>query len=635
MSIKYQEPVSSVERDLVRALRGQAGELPAAGRFTPGDTVLGMGQYGTVTTGMVNKIPVAAKTISSDAPASERARFLQEIFIMRQFDNPNILRVIAFQLQPMILVLELCSHDLRSYLRKHGPEHKISMNVRMRFSMEVSMGLEYLKEVRCIHRDIAARNILLTKGTCKIGDFGMSSPIAQEGEYYKSKGGKLPLRWAALETMLYRKYTFETEVWAFGVLLYEIFSNGGLPYPHMSNTQLVEAVERGYRLPPPSDTPAAVYDIMLSSWSEDPLHRPDISEVRSALSRITRQQNFLPADPSTQPVPVGFVSPDSTTQLSTAEAYEYAPPPVPARPSLGRGEVVPSHGGEKPPPAPPRPSLGDASAAPVPPPRRSLGEWPRSVNDEMEQPPPVPRRSSVSTSDRVTSRSGANSPRSGAGSPVAGIQSNTLQPRSNVPAGMRARRVQSMVLDDVAVNTADKSREAGAKPIRPTHSTRERLLQAAVAEHGNSTTNEAGADTAGSGDAIPAWLVSMDVPFLKLNDWFENHSKNGTPGSFLVYEVRPGQTYLLFVVLTNASFVKFNIEKGKVGDAWTVNKRVKRECPSLAKLISSLKKPDPEIEWYTPLLAAVNKQSLFQFLNPATDRRARQGGNNPRRKTSS
>lgn len=128
---------------------------------------------------MLNKIPVAAKTISTDAPANERARLLQEILIMRQFDNPNIVRVIAFQLQPMLLVMELCSYDLRTYLKKYGPEKKITMNVRMRFAMEVSMGLEYLKLVKCIHRDIAARNILLTKGTCKIGDFGMSCPIAQ------------------------------------------------------------------------------------------------------------------------------------------------------------------------------------------------------------------------------------------------------------------------------------------------------------------------------------------------------------------------------------------------------------------------------------------------------------------------
>lgn len=219
--------------------------------------------------------------------------------------------------------------------------------------------------------------------------------------------------------MLYRKYTFETDVWAFGVLCYEIFSNGGLPYPQMDNSQLIDAVEQGYRLPPPSETPAAVYDIMLGTWSETPQQRPDIAQVRSGLSRITRQQNFTPADPATQPIPPGFVVPQSSAPLSKAEAYEYAPPPVPARPSLGRKEL-PTQGGDTPPPAPPRPSLDrfdEDFAPPAPPPRLSLGERPRSMVEDLGMAPPVPRRSSVSTSGRTTPRSGANSPRSGAGSP--------------------------------------------------------------------------------------------------------------------------------------------------------------------------------------------------------------------------
>ena len=137
-----------------------------------------------------------------------------------------------------------------------------------------------------------------------------------------------------------------------------------------------------------------------------------------------------------------------------------------------------------------------------------------------------------------------------------------------------------------------------------------------------------------TGDSIPSWMVSMDVPFLKVNDWFENYSKGGTPGSFLVYEVRQGQTYRLFVVLTNASAANFNIEKGKQADTWTLNKRVLRECCSLAKFISALKDPVPELEWYTPLLTAVNKNSLFQFLNVPTSRGGRNTAINTRRKTS-
>lgn len=140
--------------------------------------------------------------------------------------------------------------------------------------------MEYLATKLCIHRDLAARNVLVGEGhVMKIADFGLTRSIPNNDYYRKTTDGRLPVKWMAPEALFDRRYTVKSDVWSFGVLLWEIFSRGGNPYPSVPVEKLFDLLKGGYRMERPSDASLEVYDVIMACWQQLPDDRPSFSEL--------------------------------------------------------------------------------------------------------------------------------------------------------------------------------------------------------------------------------------------------------------------------------------------------------------------------------------------------------------------
>lgn len=144
-------------------------------------------------------------------------------------------------------------------------------------------GMAYLEEHSSIHRDLAARNVLVGEGNvCKVADFGLARVI-KEDIYNPREGTKFPIKWTAPEAALYNRFSIKSDVWSFGVVIAEVITRGAMPYPGMNNRQVLEAVERGYRMPAPEGCPDPLYNIMLSCWKHESEERPTFESLKNLL----------------------------------------------------------------------------------------------------------------------------------------------------------------------------------------------------------------------------------------------------------------------------------------------------------------------------------------------------------------
>ncbi|XP_052606188.1 tyrosine-protein kinase Fer isoform X1 [Peromyscus californicus insignis] len=253
--------------------------------------LLGKGNFGEVYKGTLkDKTAVAVKTCKEDLPQELKIKFLQEAKILKQYDHPNIVKLIGVctQRQPVYIIMELVpGGDFLSFLRKRKDELKLKQLVR--FSLDVAAGMLYLESKNCIHRDLAARNCLVGENNMlKISDFGMSRQ--EDGGIYSSSGLKqIPIKWTAPEALNYGRYSSESDVWSFGILLWETFSLGVCPYPGMTNQQAREQVERGYRMSAPQNCPEEISKIMMKCWDYKPENRPRFSDLHKELTAIKKK----------------------------------------------------------------------------------------------------------------------------------------------------------------------------------------------------------------------------------------------------------------------------------------------------------------------------------------------------------
>ncbi|KAK1158095.1 tyrosine-protein kinase Fes/Fps [Acipenser oxyrinchus oxyrinchus] len=254
---------------------------------------IGRGNFGEVYSGRLRSenIPVAVKTCRESLAPDLKNKFLMEARILKQYDHPNIVKLIGVctQRQPIYIVMELVQGgDFLTYLRNEGQRLKVKELIKM--AEHAAAGMEYLESKKCIHRDLAARNCLVTeRNVVKISDFGMSRE--EEDGVYSATGGmkQIPVKWTAPEALNYGRYTTESDIWSFGILLWETFSRGTTPYATMTNQATREEIEQGYRMPSPDGCPPGIYSLMCRCWEYDYKKRPPFSVIHKELSSIYKK----------------------------------------------------------------------------------------------------------------------------------------------------------------------------------------------------------------------------------------------------------------------------------------------------------------------------------------------------------
>ncbi|XP_017879766.1 proto-oncogene tyrosine-protein kinase ROS isoform X2 [Ceratina calcarata] len=247
---------------------------------------LGSGAFGEVFQGNAKDLerpgitPVAIKTLRKGASAQEKTEFLQEARLMSHFRHKHVLRLLGVCLDtdPPLLVLELMeAGDLLSYLRasrslQPTDPHALRLQDLLAMCEDVARGCRYLEELHFVHRDLACRNCLVSardreNRVVKIGDFGLARDIYKNDYYRKEGEGLLPVRWMAPESLVDGVFTSQSDVWAFGVLIWEITSLGQQPYPARTNIEVLHHVRAGGRLPKPLNCPPGLHQLMLRCWS--------------------------------------------------------------------------------------------------------------------------------------------------------------------------------------------------------------------------------------------------------------------------------------------------------------------------------------------------------------------------------
>ncbi|XP_054081350.1 tyrosine-protein kinase Fer isoform X3 [Zeugodacus cucurbitae] len=249
---------------------------------------IGRGNFGDVYKAKLKstKQDVAVKTCRMTLPDEQKRKFLQEGRILKQYDHPNIVKLIGIcvQKQPIMIVMELVpGGSLLNYLRKNS--NSLTTRQQMGMCRDAAAGMRYLESKNCIHRDLAARNCLVDfENSVKISDFGMSR---EEEEYIVSDGMKqIPVKWTAPEALNFGKYTSLCDVWSYGILMWEIFSKGDTPYSGMSNSRARERIDAGYRMPTPENTAPEMYRLMLKCWCAEAEARPHFDEIYNVVDAL-------------------------------------------------------------------------------------------------------------------------------------------------------------------------------------------------------------------------------------------------------------------------------------------------------------------------------------------------------------
>ncbi|XP_014440559.1 fibroblast growth factor receptor 1 isoform X6 [Tupaia chinensis] len=310
---------------------------------------------------------VAVKMLKSDAAEKDLSDLISEMEMMKMIGkHKNIINLLGACTQggPLYVIVEYASKgNLREYLQArrppgleycynpgHNPEEQLSSQDLVSCAYQVARGMEYLASKKCIHRDLAARNVLVTEdNVMKIADFGLARDIHHIDYYKKTTNGRLPVKWMAPEALFDRIYTHQSDVWSFGVLLWEIFTLGGSPYPGVPVEELFKLLKEGHRMDKPSNCTNELYMMMRDCWHAVPSQRPTFKQLVEDLDRIvalTSNQEYLDLSMPLDQYSPGFPDTRSST-CSSGEDSVFSHEPLPEEPCLPRHPAQLANGGLK------------------------------------------------------------------------------------------------------------------------------------------------------------------------------------------------------------------------------------------------------------------------------------------------
>ncbi|KAL0966256.1 hypothetical protein UPYG_G00293030 [Umbra pygmaea] len=257
--------------------------------------VLGSGAFGTVYKGLWVpegedvKIPVAIKLLREDTSPKANKEILDEAYVMASVDHPHVCRILGICLTSTVqLVTQLMPYGcLLDYIKEN--KDNIGSQYLLNWCVQIAKGMSYLEERHLVHRDLAARNVLVkTPQHVKITDFGLAKLLNADEKEYHADGGKVPIKWMALESILQRTYTHQSDVWSYGVTVWELMTFGSKPYDGIPAREIAGVLEKGERLPQPPICTIDVYMIMVKCWMIDADSRPRFRELILEFSKMAR-----------------------------------------------------------------------------------------------------------------------------------------------------------------------------------------------------------------------------------------------------------------------------------------------------------------------------------------------------------
>ncbi|XP_057680351.1 melanoma receptor tyrosine-protein kinase-like isoform X2 [Corythoichthys intestinalis] len=269
--------------------------------------VLGSGAFGTVFKGLWIpegedvKIPVAIKVLREATSPKANKEILDEAYVMASVEHPHVCRLLGICLTSSVqLVTQLMAYGcLLDYVRQHR-EH-VGAQWLLNWCVQIAKGMSYLEERHLVHRDLAARNVLVkTPNHVKITDFGLAKLLTADEKEYHADGGKVPIKWMALESILQWTYTHKSDVWSYGVTVWELMTFGSKPYDGIPAGEVASVLERGERLPQPPVCTIDVYMLMVKCWMIDASSRPSFRELIVEFSKMARDPSrylVLQCDP--------------------------------------------------------------------------------------------------------------------------------------------------------------------------------------------------------------------------------------------------------------------------------------------------------------------------------------------------